>query len=216
MGEESLGCEYDPEVAVNDLGRVDEQIARLIKCVGPCRLEIPKRVDLFQALVRSIVYQQLSGKAAETIYKRMLDLFQNGRKFRPHQVLALPDDSFRGAGMSRAKVVAVKDLAKKILGGNVPPLKKLRKMTDEEIVSCFVKVKGIGIWTVQMLLIFHFGRRDVLPTGDLGVRKGVMLTYGMAKMLSSAELQVFGDRWKPYRSVASWYFWRAVDIWGLK
>ena len=141
----------------------------------------------------------------------MLALFSGGRFPRPEQVLETPDDALRGAGMSRAKVAAVKDLALKTLEGVVPPRRKLNRMDDDEIVSQLVQVRGIGEWTVQMMLIFQLGRPDVLPVNDLGVRKGFMLTYDTGDMPHPAELQAYGQRWRPYRSVAGWYLWRALD-----
>jgi DNA-3-methyladenine glycosylase II len=127
-------------------------------------------------------------------------------------VLATPDAAFRAAGLSNAKVAAVKDLAAKTLDGTVPTLGRLVKMSDEEIVSRLVQVRGIGVWSVEMLLMFRLGRPDVLPVSDLGVRKGAMLTYGLGKMPTPKELLQHGERWRPFRSVAAWYMWRAVDL----
>jgi DNA-3-methyladenine glycosylase II len=165
----------------------------------------------FHALFRAIVYQQLSGKAAATIMGRVMANFP-ARGFKPAAVLATPDSVFRTAGMSRAKVASVKDLASKTIDRTVPGLARLAKMDDEEIISRLIEVRGIGVWTVEMLLIFRLGRPDVLPVGDLGVRKGFMLTYGLKELPDSREMLEHGERWRPYRSVASWYMWRAVEL----
>ena len=210
--ERSLGLDYDPDVAVDALSRADKRLGRLIERVGPFTLKPEAGVSPFQALVRAIVYQQLSGKAAGTIYSRVLALFPGGRFPRPEQVLKTPDDAMHRAGMSRAKVAAVKDLALKTLEGVVPPRRKLIPMDDDEIISQLVRVRGVGEWTVQMMLIFQLGRPDVLPVNDLGVRKGFMLTYDMEDMPSPLEVQDYGQRWRPYCSVASWYLWRAVEL----
>ena len=207
-----MGLDYDPDVAVDALSRADKRLGRLIERVGPCTLKPEAGVSPFQALVRAIVYQQLSGKAAGTIYSRVLALFPGGRFPRPEQVLKTPDDAMHRAGMSRAKVAAVKDLALKTLEGVVPPRRKLIPMDDNEIISQLVRVRGVGEWTVQMMLIFQLGRPDVLPVNDLGVRKGFMLTYDMEDMPSPLEVQDYGQRWRPYCSVASWYLWRAVEL----
>ncbi len=208
----SLGLDYDPDVAVDALSRADRRLGRLIERVGPFTLKMRAGVSPFQALVRAIIYQQLSGKAAGTIYSRVLALFPGGRFPRPEQVLKTPDDAMRAAGMSRAKVAAVKDLALKTLEGVVPPRRKLNPMDDDEIISQLIQVRGVGEWTVQMMLIFQLGRPDVLPVNDLGVRKGFMLTYDMEDMPSPLEVREYGQRWRPYCSVASWYLWRAVEL----
>ncbi len=206
------GLTYDPEEAVAALSRVDAALARLMVRAGPCRLEARAQHHPFRALMRSIIHQQLSGKAAGTIYGRVLGLFPQETHPEPEQVLAVPDDAFRGAGMSRAKVAAVKDLAEKTREGAVPSGRRLNGMPDEEIIRRFTHVRGVGEWTVQMMLIFDLGRADVLPVKDLGVRKGFMLTYGLSGLPDAAGLLEHGERWRPYRSVASWYLWRAVEL----
>jgi DNA-3-methyladenine glycosylase II len=134
------------------------------------------------------------------------------RSFKPEAVLATSDQTLRAAGMSRAKVAGVKDLAAKTLDGTVPTLARLMKMDDADIVSRLVEVRGIGVWTVEMLLIFRLGRPDVLPVADFGVRKGFMLTYGLKKLPTPQQILDYGELWRPYRSVASWYLWRAVEL----
>lgn len=203
---------FDPAQAVRHLKRRDKHLADVIRRAGPFTLRPEKMQSPFQALFRAIVYQQLSGKAAATIYGRVMDHFPGKRRFTPTAVIATPDATLRAAGMSNAKVASVKDLAAKTLDGTVPTLARLAKMHDEEIISRLVQVRGIGVWSVEMLLMFRLGRPDVLPVSDLGVRKGFMLTYGQAEMPAPKELLEFGELWRPYRSVASWYMWRAVDL----
>jgi DNA-3-methyladenine glycosylase II len=166
----------------------------------------------FQALLRAIVYQQLSGKAAATIFGRVKALYPGRHGLRPAAILETPDEVLRAAGMSRAKTAAVKDLAAKTLDGTVPAVAKLHRMDDAEILSRLVGVRGIGPWTVEMLLMFRLGRPDVLPVSDLGVRRGFMLTYETGEMPHAKHLLDHAECWRPYRSVASWYLWRAVDL----
>jgi len=203
---------FDPTEAVAALRRADKRLAHVIDRAGPYGLVIQGIDSPFAALLRAIVYQQLSGKAAATILGRVQALFPGRRGATPQGVLDAPEESLRQAGMSRAKVAAVKDLAAKTLDGTVPTLARLRKMSDAEVLSRLVQVRGVGVWTVEMLLMFRLGRPDVLPVGDLGVRKGFMLTYRREEMPTAGELLEHGERWRPYRSVASWYLWRAVDL----
>lgn len=203
---------YNPDEAVSCLRQKDHDLALLIDRAGAFTLEPRTFLSPFQALMRAIVYQQLSGKAASTIYNRVLALFPGEEVPDPHDLLETTDDSLRGAGMSRAKVAAVKDLAAKTLDGIVPTMDDLLDMGDQDIIDRLTQVRGIGPWTVEMLLIFNLGRPDILPVTDLGVRKGFMLTFGLDDLPSPRELTSYGERWKPYRSVASWYLWRAVDI----
>ena len=212
MPEVENGLTYDPAEAVDVLSRVDAELGRLMERAGPCLLEATRPHHPFRALMRSIIHQQLSGKAAGTIYGRVLDIFPEKKHPEPEQVLAVPDEAFRGAGMSRAKVAAVKDLAAKTLEGAVPSGRRLNGMPDDEIIRRFTLVRGVGEWTVQMMLIFDLGRADVLPVKDLGVKKGFMLTYGLSGLPEPAGLLQHGERWRPYRSVASWYLWRAVEL----
>jgi DNA-3-methyladenine glycosylase II len=202
---------FDPKKAVARLRRVDPLLRDVIKQSGPFTHRPQKMQSPFQALFRAIVYQQLSGKAAATIMGRVMANYPP-RGFKPAAVLAMPDEVFRTAGMSRAKVLSVKDLAAKTIDGTVPGLARLVKMDDEEIVTRLIQVRGIGVWTVEMLLIFRLGRPDVLPVADLGVRKGFMLTYGLRELPGSQEMLDHGERWRPFRSVASWYMWRAVEL----
>jgi len=165
----------------------------------------------FDALAESIVYQQLHGKAAAAIWNRVRALYPKKRRLNPAKVLATPDGALRGAGLSRAKVAAIKDLAAKILDGTVPSARALLKMNDDEIITRLTQVRGIGRWTVEMLLLFDLGRPDVWPIDDYGVRKGFAKTFGRRKLPTPKQLMKIGEKWRPYRSVAAWYFWRALD-----
>jgi 3-methyladenine DNA glycosylase/8-oxoguanine DNA glycosylase len=202
---------YDPEEAVRHLRSADATLARLTERAGPFTMQLRRLHDPFEALARNVVYQQLHGTAAAAIHERVLALFGGG-KLRPADVLGASDADLRGAGLSGAKLAALKDLAAKTLDGTVPTLARLRRMSDEEIVERLTQVRGIGRWTVEMLLMFRLGRPDVLPTGDYAVRKGFALTYSLEGMPRPKELESYGERWRPYRSVASWYMWRALEI----
>lgn len=164
----------------------------------------------FDALAESIAYQQLSGKAAATIWSRVRALYPVTH-LDPKMVLRTPDRKLRAAGLSRSKVAALKDLARKTIDGTVPSSRALAKMSDDEIVERLVTVRGIGRWTVEMLLLFDLGRPDVWPVHDYGVRKGFAKTFGRRKLPTPKQLMKIGDKWRPYRSVAAWYFWRALD-----
>ena len=165
----------------------------------------------FDALAESIAYQQLSGKAAATIWGRVRALYPRRKYLNPKSILKTPDETLRAAGLSRSKVAALKDLAAKTIDGTVPPASALARMSDEEIIARLVSVRGIGRWTVEMLLLFDLGRSDVWPVHDYGVRKGFAKTFGRRKLPTPKQLMKLGEKWRPYRSVAAWYFWRALD-----
>ncbi|HEV2994784.1 MAG TPA: DNA-3-methyladenine glycosylase 2 family protein [Chthoniobacterales bacterium] len=165
----------------------------------------------FDALAESIAYQQLSGKAAATIFGRVRALYPKRKCLDPEQLLATPDETLRAAGLSRAKTAALKDLAAKTIDGTVPAGRALIRMSDDEIVTRLTAVRGIGRWTVEMLLLFDLGRPDVWPVDDYGVRKGFAKTFGRRKLPTPKQLMKLGEKWRPYRSVAAWYFWRALD-----
>ena len=165
----------------------------------------------FDALAESIAYQQLSGKAAATIFGRVRALYPKKKWLDPEQLLATPDEILRAAGLSRAKTAALKDLAAKTIDGTVPAGRALIRMSDDEIITRLTAVRGIGRWTVEMLLLFDLGRPDVWPVDDYGVRKGFAKTFGRRKLPTSKQLMKFGEKWRPYRSAAAWYFWRALD-----
>ena len=204
------GLCYDAGAAVKQLAKADPVLAKLMKRAGPFALKTRGMHNPFEALARNIVFQQLHGSAAEAIHGRVVGLFGGGR-LRPRDVLNAPDESLRGAGLSGAKTAALKDLAAKTLDGTVPTLARLKRMDDEEIVERLTRVRGIGRWTVEMLLMFRLGRPDVLPVGDYAVRKGFMVAYGLGEMPRPKELERHAEAWRPYRSVASWYMWRALE-----
>jgi DNA-3-methyladenine glycosylase II len=166
----------------------------------------------FDSLAESIAYQQLNGKAAATIFGRVRALYPRRKWFSPQLVLATPDETFRSAGLSRSKTAAIKDLAAKTLEGIVPSFAVLQGMTDEEIIARLTAVRGIGRWTVEMLLLFDLGRLDVWPVDDYGVRKGYAKTFRKRQVPKPKELLAIGEKWRPYRSVAAWYFWRALEL----
>ena len=165
----------------------------------------------FDALAESIAYQQLSGKAAATIFGRVRAHYPKRKWLDPEQLLATPDQALRAAGLSRAKTAALKDLAAKTIDGTVPTGRALIRMSDDEIITRLTAVRGIGRWTVEMLLLFDLGRPDVWPVDDYGVRKGFAKTFGRRKLPTPKQLMKVGEKWRPYRSVAAWYFWRALD-----
>lgn len=204
--------EYDPDAAIAALSKADRPMRRLIKHVGAFAMETRHIRSPFQSLLRAIVYQQLSGKAAASIHARVIELFPEGRVPRPQDLIELSDEQLRSAGLSRNKTVAVKDLAVKTLDKVVPSMQAMRRMEDEQIVERLVQVRGIGQWTVEMMLMFSLGRPDVLPATDLGVRKGFMFTYGLDELPKFDALRDHAESWRPYRSVASWYLWRAAEI----
>lgn len=165
----------------------------------------------FESLARAIAYQQLHEKAAESILKRFIALFPGCRFPRPAEVRAKNAGAMRKAGFSRAKVAALRDLAARTLDGTVPTRRVIKNLDDETIIERLVAVHGIGRWTVEMLLIFQLGRPDVLPVDDFGVRNGFRIAYGRRTMPTPNEVLRYGERWKPYRTAASWYLWRAAD-----
>jgi DNA-3-methyladenine glycosylase II len=216
---------YDTEEAVAALCAADPKLAKLIARAGPCTLRIAAQQSPFEALAESIIYQQLHGKAAAAIHARMIASFAyvsgNGVHPGPEHLLDCPTPQLRAAGLSHNKVLALRDLAAKTLDGTVPTLAKIRRMDDEAIIEHLTQVRGIGRWTVEMMLIFRLGRPDVLPTSDYGVRKGFALTFQGLKpstkvtpdlLAKPADMERRARKWAPWRSVASWYLWRACDL----
>ena len=177
------------------------------------RYEIEPAVSIrpFDALAESIVYQQLHGKAAAAIWNRVRALYPKKKRLDPAKVLATPDQTLRASGLSRAKIAAIKDLAAKTMDGTLPSGRALLKMSDDEIIAILTQVRGIGRWTVEMILLFDLGRPDVWPVDDYGVRKGFAKTFSRRKLPTPKQLLKFGEKWRPHRSVAAWYFWRALD-----
>jgi DNA-3-methyladenine glycosylase II len=202
---------HDARAALRHLRRSDPLLAKAIAAVGRCELEFTPTRSPFHSLMRAITYQQLSGKAAATIHGRVVALFPAEHGPHPELLLKLPDAALRGAGLSRNKLLALKDLAAKALDGTVPDMRSLKALSDDEIIERLTQVRGVGRWTVEMLLIFTLGRPDVLPVTDLGIRKGFQRAYGMRRLPAVSTLERAGRLWSPHRSVASWYLWRVAD-----
>jgi DNA-3-methyladenine glycosylase II len=199
-------------IAVHHLKQSDPILSALIEQVGCCQLNsLARDSDLFFALSREILYQQLSTKAAATIHRRFLQLYPQTPYPQAIEVLNTADEVLRSAGVSRQKATYIKDLAQKALDG-LPTLAELAEMDDEIIIHTLTQVKGIGRWTVQMLLIFQLDRLDVLPTDDLGLRSGIQKVYGLDSLPNKKQVEQLGENWKPYRSVASWYLWRSLEL----
>lgn len=192
------------------LAKVDPVMRRLIREAGPCTIR-PRPISPYQALVRAVAHQQLNGTAAETILGRFIALFP-GRKFPlPEHLDEVSDEAIRGAGFSRAKLAAIRDIAAKTKSGHVPQRRALAKLSDDEIVERLIECRGVGRWTVEMFLMFTLARPDVLPVDDFGVRNGYRLAYGLDEMPKPKELLALGERWRPHRTTASWFLWRAAD-----
>jgi 3-methyladenine DNA glycosylase/8-oxoguanine DNA glycosylase len=202
---------FDPAQAVAHLRESDEKMRALIDRVGGFALQIKPTRSLFDAMLRSIVYQQLHGKAAAAIHARVLTILAKHGGATPEALASATDAELRGAGLSGNKLLAVRDLAAKCLEGTVPTLKEVHKLGEDELVERLTAVRGIGPWTVHMLLIFYLGRGDVFPTGDFAVRLAVKKLYRKRKDPSPAAMLKIAQPWRPYRSVASWYLWRSLD-----
>jgi DNA-3-methyladenine glycosylase II len=197
--------------AEKQLSRRDPVLRQIIKQHGECRLQ--KHTRYFETLVNSIVSQQLSVKAAATIFQRFTALYAPAKFPKPDQIVATPDEVLRGVGLSGQKLAYIKDLAAKVNNGQVH-LSRITKMQDDEIIAELTQVKGIGVWTVHMFLIFSLGRLNVLPVGDLGIRMAIQRGYELAELPKPAEIQAIAEqyKWQPYCSVASWYLWRSLEI----
>jgi DNA-3-methyladenine glycosylase II len=216
---------YDSSAAIAQLSAADPKLGRLIERAGPFTLRVSSGLSPFEALVESIIYQQLHGKAAATIHQRLLDSFREisgqGGHPSPQDLLDCPNEQLRAAGLSHNKMLALRDLAAKTIDGTVPTLAAIRRMSDEEIIEHLTQVRGIGRWTVEMLLIFRLGRPDIFPVTDYGVRKGFALTFQGLKPTKKVEpsdlpdaetMHRRGKKWAPWRSIAAWYLWRACDL----
>ncbi|HVN94069.1 MAG TPA: hypothetical protein VMT38_10245 [Terracidiphilus sp.] len=210
---------FNTAAAIRHLRANDAKLAALIDRAGPFTLRIDDSVSPFESLLESILYQQLHGKAAATIHRRVREYF--GGDPTPQLLIDTPDEPLRAAGVSGNKIKALRDLAARTIDGTVPSHAAILKMSDADIVERLTEVRGIGSWTVEMLLIFRLGRPNVLPVTDYGVRKGFALTFQRipkSRPLEAADLPkpdvIFrrAQRWAPYRSVASWYMWRACDL----
>jgi DNA-3-methyladenine glycosylase II len=201
----------DHDEAHRHLSAAHPRMAALIARSKRYELKPGGTVRPFDALAESIAYQQLSGKAAATIWGRVRALYGKRKYLDPKEVLKTPDRKLRAAGLSRSKVAALKDLAAKTIDGTVPTAAALAKMSDEEIVERLIQVRGIGRWTVEMLLLFDLARPDVWPIHDYGVQKGFAKTFGKRKLPTPKQMLKHGKKFAPHRSVAAWYFWRALD-----
>ena len=214
----------DHTAALTHLSRVDRKLARIIVKAGECRLQLETTQSIFEALLEAIVYQQLHGSAAAAILGRVKALFpDNSGRLRtrrglvapfptPQQIVEAAPALLRSAGLSQAKMLAIKDLAAKTIEGIVPTPRQASKMSDEELIEHLTQVRGIGRWTVEMLLIFRLGRPDVLAADDYGVRKGFAKMHKLSELPKPKELLAYGERWRPHRSVACWYLWRAAEM----
>ena len=196
--------------AVRHLRRADPVMAEIIETVGPCRLEVDPRPP-FAALLESIVYQQLTGRAAATIHGRVLKALGIRRHPRPEHVSAATDEVLRGAGLSRSKVRAIRDLAHRAPS---LPFRRLSRMENDAIVESLTVVRGIGRWTVEMYLIFRLGRPDVLPVHDYGIRKAMQRAYRLRELPSPERMEKIAAKWRPWRTVACWYLWRSLETKG--
>ena len=196
-------------LAENHLRTSDPVMASIIKEIGRCGLVRSKRADPFIANVEAIIWQQLSGKAARTIYERFLKVFPEGTP-TPAAILATSDEAMRAAGLSRGKIAYLRDLSTKVLDGTVH-LESLETMANDDVVAAMTKVKGIGQWSAEMFLMFRLQRADVLPVGDLGIVKAIQRHYRLRKTPTPERMRKIAESWRPYRSVASWYLWASLD-----
>ncbi|MDR3456024.1 MAG: DNA-3-methyladenine glycosylase 2 family protein [Verrucomicrobiae bacterium] len=193
------------------LSTVDPVMARLILEIGECRLVPETRRSPFQSLVQAVAHQQLNGTAANTILTRFKKLFPGRRFPRPEDLAGVTDEQIRACGFSFAKIRAIRDIAEKTLSGVVPTAREIVKLSDDEIIARLTAVRGVGRWTVEMLLIFQLGREDVLPVDDFGVRAGFQKAYKKRAMPKPKQLLAYGKRWRPHATTAAWFLWRAAD-----
>lgn len=198
--------------ALRHLRRADPVMAQLIRRAGPCTIGPERRRTPYEALVRAVAHQQLTGKAAQTILGRFYALYGLDCCPPPELLVATPDEQLRGCGFSRAKSASLKDIAAKTLDGTIPPRRALARLDNETIIERLVEARGVGRWTVEMFLMFTLGRPDVLPVDDYGIRLGYKIAYGKRTLPKPKALARYGEVWAPYRTTASWYLWRAVDM----
>ena len=203
---------FDPVLAVEHLRSADPDLGRIIDVAGPFAMELKSARSVFAALAEAIVYQQLSNKAAATIFGRLCSQFPRGRSgLTPERLLALSDTDIRGAGISQAKLKSLRDLARRTSNGDIPSLAAARSMSDREIIERLIAVHGIGRWSAEMFLMFTLGRPDVLPLSDYSLRKAYAETFRKRALPSPSALEKHGEKWRPYRTVASWYLWASLD-----
>ena len=198
--------------ALKHLAAVDPVMRKLIARVGACELKPETQRAPFQSLVQAVAHQQLNGTAANTILSRFKKLFPRRRFPKPEDLVKVKDEQIRACGFSFAKIAAIRDIAAKTLDGTIPSSRAIAKLSDEEIVTRLTEARGVGRWTVEMLLIFQLGREDVLPVDDFGVRNGFRIAYKKRTMPKPKALAAFGAKWAPYRTTAAWYLWRAADL----
>jgi len=197
--------------ALKHLSAVDPVMARLIREIGPYKLEHEPRRSPFQSLVLAVAHQQLHATAANNILARFKKLFPGRRFPKPEDLAKVSDAQLRACGFSFAKIKALRDIAAKTLDGTIPSPRQIAKLNDEEIIKRLTEARGVGRWTVEMLLIFQLGRPDVLPVDDFGVRNGYRIAYNKRAMPKPKALLKFGRRWRPHATVAAWYLWGAAD-----
>ena len=197
---------------IDHLSGIDRNMGGLIGAVGACGLKLEEHCHPYESLAQAITHQQLHAAAARSILARFVNTFGNGAFPTPETVIATPSETLRTVGLSFSKIAALKDLAAKTVAGVVPDRQTLVSLEDEEIIARLTEVRGIGRWTVEMLLMFQLGRPDILPVDDFGVRFGFQVTYGLRKMPAPKALAIYGERWGPHRSAAAWYLWRAVEL----
>jgi len=198
--------------ALRHLRRVDPVMAQLIRSAGPYAAKPERGIGAYEALVQAVAHQQLTGKAAQTILGRFYALYGIACCPEPARLVATPDAQLRGCGFSRAKTASIKDIASRTLDGSIPPRRSLARMRNEAIIERLVEARGVGRWTVEMFLMFTLGRPDVLPVDDYGIRLGYKIAYGKRTLPKPKSLAKLGESWAPYRTTASWYLWRAVDM----
>ncbi|MEO7966996.1 MAG: DNA-3-methyladenine glycosylase 2 family protein [Gemmatimonadaceae bacterium] len=194
--------------AVNHLRRIDPVMAGVIADVGPCRFRVANELTHFEAVLRSIIYQQLSGKAAGTIHGRVTALFEENKP-NAHELRQLADADLRAAGVSTQKLGYLRNLTERVVAGDVP-IDDLHTLEDDEVLRHLTSIKGVGKWTAQMFLMFRLGRPDILPEGDLGIQKGIQKAYRLRKLPPPARVLTIGAKWAPHRTIASWYLWRSL------
>ena len=200
--------------AIRHLQRVDPIFRPVIRASKSLAFKPEPRRTPFESLVSAVAHQQLTGRVAQIILMRFRKLYPRRRFPSAEQVMDTPVRTLRSVGFSKAKAVAIRDIAKKSLDGTIPGSRVIAKLSDEEIIQRLTSARGVGPWTVQMLLIFKLGRPDVLPADDFGVRKGFMLLHGLPELPKPKQLLAYGERWRPHRTAAAWFLWRAVDVYG--
>ncbi len=197
--------------AIKHLSAVDPVMKRIIAEVGACQLEPETKRAPFQSLLQAVAHQQLNGTAANTILTRFIKLFPKRKFPKPEDLVTVTDEQIRACGFSFAKIAAIRDIAAKTLDGTIPSSRQIAKLSDAEIIERLTAARGVGRWTVEMLLIFQLGREDVLPVDDFGVRNGFRIAYKKREMPKPKALLKFGERWRPHGTTAAWYLWRAAD-----